>query len=314
MRRLREAEMVARTENDQVSLAQILGQLGRIFELRSDFAVAKSHYQECYSISKANNDFNRMLVPLNNLGVIAWQESDLEIAKSNWEEALVLARQTNQPRYEGSFLSNLSAIAGELLQFDEAISYSKQGLAMQERNKNLKGSAYCLLNLASIYLLQEKYSESLAQIENAEKLFIEIGDQFGEAVVRLSRGEIYLKSGNLTEAAPILAEMLPVIQKLSSKQHEMKAREHLSALFCLQGEAHIALAHWLEAAKFSLELKDFRQMRKLITSFGNIVGIYSDLKLPIELGDVFSENKAPHVREEMVELMEKLLARARLMS
>lgn len=244
--RLTVAEQACRRGENDVSLALLLLQRGRIAFRMLHLQDARRFYEESHAISKRLGDTPRLVPALINLGNIAWAESDLARAQSVWEEGLVLARETRQPRYEATLLTNLSNIASGQGDFETAARYCDQALSIHRKAGDEFSAAYALMHAGDALLRQSKYAGALQRMTESKEIFARLGRQPEIASVCIYIGRILIEQERLDEAEVSIANGLRIAHETAdvwSEMHGMAAQGQLHGRRHALPEAFAALRH-----------------------------------------------------------------------
>uniref|UniRef100_UPI00101DDF00 ATP-binding protein n=1 Tax=Phytoactinopolyspora endophytica TaxID=1642495 RepID=UPI00101DDF00 len=196
---IRSAVRSARAAGDQIAVAHASAQLATVLA-RLDTQQAVETLTDTVRQAEDNDDQVLLGYCLNNLGVYLQNLGDLDAADTCLVRALAIKREcAASGAVEAITVNNLARLAcmrGQL----------RRGAEMFEKAVELRGDAWgatsvnALVNCELTRILLGEISESLAVLEQAELLSVELGDQSTRFHALVVRADLLRELGRLDEA------------------------------------------------------------------------------------------------------------------
>ncbi len=205
----------------------------------------KKGMTECYcaisSVYIVRNKFDNALINCNNAMVLCKELDDKEgIGMVYNQLGMIYYFMGNGHKAEEAF--------------NQALLLSKEVVD----NKQQQASTYG--NLGSLYLMQGKYKEAMAQYNKAERLFEESGDKFSLMLMYKDWGNLFMTLGEYDKALINFSKALDIAQKIKAK-------------------SIIALSYF-DLAKLYEATRDFKMaysfLQKYVDSYDSIVNEKSE--------------------------------------
>lgn len=175
----------------------LLRELGTMFALQSNVAVAESHYQSALDVASRTKNHPAKAGTLDRLGLLYHNQSRYQEAEEAFREALdIYSRTGNEP-------GAATALFGEI--------YSRIGNSVGAANVlatigNELGVAGALDGLAQIYRAQSKYQAAEKAFSGARDICSRIGNKLGAANALTGLGLIYQEQSKYQVAEETLRE------------------------------------------------------------------------------------------------------------
>jgi tetratricopeptide (TPR) repeat protein len=155
----------------------------------------------------ARRSASRLAALIGLAGLVYWQ-NDFERAEALYREARDLARELGDAPAEADTLYSLSYLRGIPKDFPAAESLARQAIERYEAINDRVGAAKSRMWLGNLGVLQGRYREALAQIEEARPVLRQAGEVFlylNSAIVLIGT---LLHLGELERARGVITEML----------------------------------------------------------------------------------------------------------
>jgi predicted ATPase/DNA-binding CsgD family transcriptional regulator len=264
------------------------------------FDEAHTILEESLSEFRAKDDYYKCAMILNFSGDLARCERNYPEAKNAYEESFSLLRELNAERDVASVLHNLGYTYLHLGDFERARGLFQMSLKMHQEQKNVKGSAECLMGYAAM-AAEAGLAASAARILAAAMVLggrntaptwpatrmeyhhylKRIRSQLSEAEFKAEQG-----IGRLLpmEEAVRYAQNLPLQAAAKraprKKKDPLTPREREVAQLIVQGKSNAEIAEELVLSKRTVETHVSNILRKLdFTSRSQIVGWYLENRL-----------------------------------
>lgn len=161
-----------RTVNDKHGIANLLSNLGAVFETTGGTENAMEYYLEALKISEEIGDIKREGTVLQNLGVLYSNMFEYEKSESYYTKALAIFKENNLPNQGIATISmNLSEVnreSGDLLKAEE---FAKEAIQLFE-SENHASIPQAMLMLCEVLIARDKLSEALDQARTAYQISV----------------------------------------------------------------------------------------------------------------------------------------------
>lgn len=144
---------------------------------------ALKYYQKIYRISQREQEINESVMSLNNIGAVYERTSKYTLAADYFFKALKLAEQTKNEASIAKCESNIAVLFIHQGDYSKAVSYAK---IAEKRYSRLKEPSYRAKNLEGLgnsYSFNNKLAEAIPPYLLALKLYGQIGDELGMAII-----------------------------------------------------------------------------------------------------------------------------------
>ncbi|MFC1848733.1 serine/threonine-protein kinase PknK [candidate division CSSED10-310 bacterium] len=175
------------------SQAIALGNLGALRHDQGKTQQALRLQKQALSILRKIGAKRREAITLVNLGLVYQAQGDLKNAQALMEEALLILKDIGDKRTEAISYGNLGNIARENGELAAARKLYEQALTILQTISDRREEAYILYTLAVLtFETHGLFSEVVAFLEKAEKIFSDIGDPLRLALCACVRGHMAL--------------------------------------------------------------------------------------------------------------------------
>lgn len=212
------------------------------------------HYPRALSIYRHLGDLAGEAKVLNNLGNDAYFRGEWADARTSWEESASASSRAGDVVTSATIMNNLAELDIDRGELDSARDRLIHALEVFRGAGYNLGIAYAEANLGRV-AGRTGQPEASAHLDEAERLFGEVGSRHGLLDVQRRRAETLLAGGRVAEARPILdqaaesAEDVPGTAVLRAAIHRLRG-----FVFAQSGDAAAARRAWhrsLELARAS---------------------------------------------------------------
>jgi DNA-binding SARP family transcriptional activator len=268
--------------------ADVLNQMGRVYQQLGDYAEARRHHARALAISQAGHDSNGEASALNSLGGVSWFAGDLDGAQRYFEDGLDIERRIGYRHGEGTQLRNLGLVFWRRRDFERALACLRDALAifedLQEPGKILEcyqglgdirylvgpledaWTAYqlalaiarsmdsdqkvaqSLFGCARFWRITEQFAAAVDQIAEARTLCQSIGWPRGIAWCNREEGLARLDLGDVAEACTLLRAAFDGFLALGERGFAAAAQAELAGAYLARQEPETARALAEQAA------------------------------------------------------------------
>ena len=190
----------------------------------------------------------------------------------------------------------------ELKQYEKALPLLEAGFANGDKTTfaNPEDLGFCALALGIVYELFGATDKALATEFVALKIFVESGNQNGEATTLKEIGEAYLTQGKYAEALEYFQDALEIQRKAGNRQDEGRVLHSIGKVYRSQGRHAEALEYYQHALLIAQETSNRLGEGTILGDIGVIYdnqGRYSEalnyhqqaLEILLEIGDRAAE-------------------------
>ncbi len=178
-------------------LAQLFLQLGWAYELRGEFAQAKSIYEELLALAEEMHEPAIKCAALNRLGTLAAQNNqDLARAEDLLQQALAIAESSGNKAGVAETVWNLAQTGFYAGKISESLPHAERALALARELHLQELIGRSLHALATLESALGKWEEGLSHAEEARMLYAALGNRAREvgclcvmAVARINDGQ-----------------------------------------------------------------------------------------------------------------------------
>ncbi len=191
---------------------------------------------------------------------------DLEKAEAAYSQLLELGQSTGNQMFEAMGLQYLGGIHSDRGEYDTAMDLFGRSLKLAAGLENEPVLlANVMANIASVYMNQGKYQDSLKTFDVVCRKMEKIGQRSGVAMCELNQGLCYYYLGEYTDALNLLNSAVDSYKRINYQYQAVKALNNI-------GGIHHALGDTLKAMEcFSQSLEISRKTGDLY-SVGAIQG------------------------------------------
>ncbi|MEO1415204.1 MAG: tetratricopeptide repeat protein [Bacteroidota bacterium] len=303
-------QMALKQVNDSSTKANLLNNLGLVYDDLNRYEEAIATYQEALKIRRplAKQNPQRfqpdLAQTLNNLGVVYDDLTRYEEAIATYQEALKIRRplaKQNPQRFQPDLahtLNNLGLVYDDLTRYEKAIATYQEALkiyrplAKQNPQRFQPDLAQTLNNLGNIYYDLTRYEKAIATYQEVLKIYRPLAKQNPQrfqpdlANTLNNLGVVYQKLTRYEKAIATYQEALKIRRPLA-KQNPQRFQPDLANTLNNLGVVYQKLTRYEEAiATYQEALKIYRPLAKqnpqrfqpdLANTLNNLGVVYDDL-------------------------------------
>lgn len=234
--RLFERGLAGLTDQDRILRMEALHDLGSVYELVGDYALA----------------MERLTAMLRD----AW--------------ALVNRGKA------GAAFNKMGRIHRARGDYPAARAYLQRGLQLFRAADDIRGVASSLDDLGNLYWLLGHYQRALDHSAEALEIRRSLGDRRGEAVALVNIGHIEAARGYLSEADACYREALDIARGVGDRDTECKALNAIGVVFHHRRESDRAIELWRTALAIAEDIGDRRMQSFLLNNLGEVLTAAGD--------------------------------------
>jgi tetratricopeptide (TPR) repeat protein len=248
-------EVLGRPDGADALRARALQGAGAVAYARSDFAQARSSYEQALTILRRLGDQQSTANLLNLLGMVAREQADYAAARSYHEQALASYRALGRDCDLAGALNNLGVVA--LLEglLEQARKFHEEALAVRRNLGDERGIASSLSNLGNVARACGDGQRARALHEESLAIRRRLGDRWGMGASLLSLGALACAAGDDAESHRLLGESRPLLREVGDRLGLCEWLEAAGALAVLEGAKEKAVRLFAAAARGREELR-----------------------------------------------------------
>jgi tetratricopeptide (TPR) repeat protein len=181
------------------------------------FKKAQLEFESLLEEDKQNNALkNGLARAYASAGVVYSEESNYYLALENYEKALKLYLEAGEKNNASKAYNNIAIVYKSQQNYGKALEYLKKALKIQEETGE-QTVPVTLTNIGVIYFENGNLSEAIKYYSRAEKLFGQIDNKRGFALLNNYLGDYYKKMGHLDEAKTYFERSLGLFEEMQNK-------------------------------------------------------------------------------------------------
>jgi predicted ATPase/class 3 adenylate cyclase len=193
-----------------------LAALGNLLILRGETAHAEECFQEADEIAASRNDEITLARSRSGLGYVAFRGSDLDRAETRWQDALVHAESAGDERVAAGILRSLAIAAGSRGQQTNAGRLLDRAIRSAEHVQDDQLLRLLLGSRAEIDLWLGRYGSAQDLYGKALGLASTIGDVSARPLLLCELGWVSLLTGDLATTHRLAAEAAELAEDLGN--------------------------------------------------------------------------------------------------
>ena len=216
--------------------AEVLNNLGLVYEAQGDLATAEKMQRDALAIFRLLDDKIRQVAAIGNIADERMEQGDLRGALQLYQEQLQLgdpvSTRNPYPVYNIALLHQLQGnLAGAKQGFEES-------LATWQKNGDQDSSAYAMWSLGSLLLQEADFLGSRMMYEQALKIRTTAGEELSMAETQVNLADLSLEEARSpVEQEAVVRKVLEVFQKQRARDDETNAWCILARALLAQGKA-----------------------------------------------------------------------------
>jgi tetratricopeptide (TPR) repeat protein len=171
-------------------------------------------YREALQIQREIGNRSMEALCLNGIGSAYASKGQYDDAQTYYERALTLREKLNEPRGIADTLHNLAEAAIGLGKFDQALTHYLRALDLRRKSDDTRGIAIESFSTGTVFEWQGRFGAAVKARQEAYDIFRRLNDRsHWYAAILTGYGGALSRSGETTNAEPLLAEALTVAQE-----------------------------------------------------------------------------------------------------
>ncbi len=218
---------------DRAGLAQSLNNIGIIHRKKGLLDESLGYFERSRAIREEIGDQGGLAKSFNEIGHFYYHKGLLDEALDYHERSRAIREEIGDWGGLAQSLNNIGYFYREKGMSDEALDYCERSRAIREEIGDLGGLARTLSTIGDIYMNKGVWNEALEYYERGRMIREEIGDRDGLAWALCDVANVYEKQTRLAEAEKLLGEAVAIFDALESPDLD-NARKQLDKVKELQ--------------------------------------------------------------------------------
>jgi len=215
-----EALELCRRASDRDGEAQILNDIGEVYQSLGETQKALEKYNEALPLSRAIGARRVEAVTLNNIGVVYWTLGETQKALEKHNEALPVFQAVGNRSGEATTLKNIGTVYWSLGEMQRALEKYNEALTIYQVVGDRRGEANILNNLGLVYWSLGETQKALEKYNVTMPIRRAVGDRRGESITLYNIGTVYLSLGETQKALEKYNEALLISQVIGERNGE----------------------------------------------------------------------------------------------
>lgn len=247
-------------------------QWGSALEGQSNFAEARTYYEQALAHAQTNELTNWLRAILLGLGSIEIHQGNFSNAQTYLERALHVQGEGISHRLnEISVLYTLGELAYMGGDFARAQPYYEQALAASRVMGKRRFEAIILVRICSLLTEQRgDYAKAKKYSEDALLLLQETNDRYGNMLALMSLSFVDLAQNNYVTAKTDVERALSITQEIGDKYHEADCLGQLGSIVSELGEYTSAVEYYHAALSILREIGERDLFGQITTNLGYV--------------------------------------------
>ena len=263
-----EALLTYRTLDDRDAVADLLGFLSTVYTNQGNFTDAQAHLDEALTLVTDSQSWAALLA---NYGLWWQSQGRRDEARQYYLVAIEFYRSNDDTANEATLLNNLGLLLAETGDFDQAKTVYTQVLTLTQAQNNVPLMSTTLGNLALLRELTGNFAAATSlYIEALANLEI-LRDLAGVARTHISLGRVHAEQDCWITAAENYRRALRLMEGLDDRSGQATALDGLGLAHRHQGELAQALLLHQQALGLAQQSKDRRQMAASQGNIGHVL-------------------------------------------
>ncbi len=195
------------SKRDRAGIAAVTGNIGALYMMIGDVALAFEHFDKALSIHEELRDEVGVAGVTGNIGAVYCITGDYAKALEHYLRALTLHEQLDDQAGVVDTLINLGAMYYSSSDDDRALEYSNKALELSEKLNNVSAKASSLANIGLVYQHKDDPSTALEFFRRSMILEEELGSEGAIARIKGFMLESIIETEANEDAAVLLKEM-----------------------------------------------------------------------------------------------------------
>jgi tetratricopeptide (TPR) repeat protein len=241
IRLYQQAQAIFRANGSERGVADVLNNLGNLYEAQGDFATAEKMQRQALPIYRLLDDKRDQSSTSGNIANSRLDQGDLRGAAQLDEEALQIGREIADSGVAAFAIENLAIIHHLQGNLAEAKQEFEQSLEMWQKGGDQSSSASAMMNLGRLLLEEGDFSGARKNYERALTINTAADDKVNMAAVQTVLADLSLEeSHSLAEQEATVQQAIELFRQHKARENEAFAWNVLARTLLAGGKAAAA--------------------------------------------------------------------------
>ena len=235
----RRSHEVATRIGDPILAAEALNAMALVYLERGDWSRARDYLAQALATGDSSAELRGHIE--QNLGVMANIQGDLRAALRHYQSSLEAFRLSNNERGCATAYHNLGMVSSDRRHWREADEYFQASLEIANAGGDVYLRGLNMLNRTEVYLAQQRFEEARRSVEEALKIFDQLGSRDNKAGAYKYLGVLYRETGNPALAESRFKAAVDLAREAGAALEEAEASREMALLYQGLGRSQDAL-------------------------------------------------------------------------
>ncbi len=194
---------------DRASIADLYNDRGVVAEEAGDFGDALKFYRQAYALRQQLDNPTAIAESLNNIGFCSYRMGDYDNASVYWKQAMEQYKKLDDHNGILHIQQSVGLLDIARGQFAQARKDLSASLDYAEGHQLPEEAAVANVSLSELSLLEGRYKDAAASVDQAAKIFARRADERGNAETALLSARISLALGDREGSRKLLDQIDP---------------------------------------------------------------------------------------------------------
>ncbi|HKQ78452.1 MAG TPA: tetratricopeptide repeat protein [Blastocatellia bacterium] len=266
--RYRLAQKIAEQIGDQAGVADILIDIGIVYESQSDYARAIEHHQKSLSLSEALGNKAGASRALLNIGIVHYRQGAYAQAIEHYKKSLGLSEALGDKTGVSKALNNIGIVYQDQGDYTQAIEHYKKSLALFETLGDKAGVSSMLHNIGNAHQSQGDYAQALEYYQKSLTMFEALGDKALVSRTLRNIGRVHYNLGDYARELEHYQKSLALSEALKDKVGVNNTLNNIGSIHERRGDYAQALEHYQKSLALSEAMGNKADVSRALLNIG----------------------------------------------
>lgn len=270
---------------------------------QGDYDKGLAYSKKALALARSTQDKSGEANVLNNVGIIYdYQGRDATALKMLFK-SLSIYEKLNDKDGVAYVCSNIGLIYADQKNYSKALHYHKRSLKIRKQSGFDSGISASYNNIGIVYMYQEKYDEALYNYFKSAAIDKKLEDNYGLADTYTNVGVCYMRKNEYDSAEYYFKLTLPIRESFNDKMGIANSYNNIGSLYKDMGRYDDALIWLDKGIRLGKKIGaneivkyGYQAKYELAEKTGDFHEAYNNYKLFIKYGDIITNSQ--HTREQ----------------